>query len=359
MVKKKQDISQEELDFLEDLEEEEREIELNMLRERAKKSDAITDEKWELVNKENREFVEEFLYESTHLSPKSMKQYISALRIFYFWVYENLQNKPVYNIKKQEFMRYQNSLIRRGVSSNGIKMKRSAVSSMNKYLITMYEDDERFEKFKNFVDGIKLKVTNKVYSKVPLTKEEFDLIIKTLEENEQWQILAGMHFLYSSGCRRAELLELKKEIVNYEPAPKKSEDEANIYVTHELRAKGGGAEGERRRLFFDDVAKEAIQKWLEVRGEDNSPYLFVSKYGGKINKLNINAPNYWCSEIISDIIGRRVNPHLLRGTRSTHILQDGGDLKKVQHLLGHKSSATTDQFYDLREMKEDLSDIFK
>lgn len=329
-----------------------------MLRKRADKSPDITDEMWKKVNPFNREKVEEFLEESTHLSKYSQKQYRSSLRIFYYWVYESLNNKSIYEIKKKDFMRFQNYLIRKGQSSNAIKLKRSAVSSLNKYLINFYEDEEEFLTFRNFVEGVPNPTPNKVYNKIPLTKEEFELILKALEEDGQWQILAAMHFLYASACRRAELLQLKKEIVNYEPIKDKEGNPTNMYRTHELRAKGKGEFGEIRSLLFDDRAKLAIEKWLEVRGEDDCPYLFVSKYDGKINQLGLSAPNYWCKEIISDIIGRRVNPHLIRGTRSTHILEEGKDIKKAQVLLGHKQSSTTDQFYDLRQNKDDLSDIF-
>lgn len=45
------------------------------LRDRAKRVDEITDEQWEKVTPFNREKVEEFLYESVHLSPKTLKQY--------------------------------------------------------------------------------------------------------------------------------------------------------------------------------------------------------------------------------------------------------------------------------------------
>lgn len=348
---KDEELIEESLDF-ED--EEEKEIELNMLRERAKKSEAVTDEEWMSINKYNRQSVEEFLQESTHLSKESMKQYTSALKIFYVWVEESLRGKNFYEIKKKDFMRFQNALVRRGMSSNGIKMKRSAISSMNKYFINYYEDEPEFETFRNFVEGVKPPTKNKVYNKIPLSKEEFELILKTLEEDGQWQILAGMHFLYASGCRRAELLQLKKEIVNYSPI----QTEPNIYQTHDVRTKGEGEQGLVRKLVFDDRAKKAMEKWLEVRGDDKCPYLFVSHIGDKIQKLNITAPNYWCSEIISDIIGRRVNPHLIRGTRSTHILQEGKDISKAKALLGHKDVSTTQQFYDLREVKEDLSDIF-
>lgn len=335
-----------------------KEFNSNMLRKRAEKIEPVTDEMWKLVNPFNREKVEEFLLESTHLSKQSQTQYKSALRIFYYWVYESLKDKPIYEIKKKDFMRFQNSLIRRGMSSNGVKMKRSVISSLNKYLINYYEDDEDFETFRNFVEGVQNPTPNKVYNKVALSKEEYDLIIKTLEEDEQWQILAALKFLYASGCRRSELLQLKKSIVETEPLKDKQGNPTKMYKTHDVRAKGRGEQGEVRGLLFDEEAKLAISKWLEVRGEDDCPYIFVSQREGKVEQLNTSAPNYWFKEIISDIVGRRINVHLTRSSRATHALDDGADMKAIAKLLGHKDTSTTEKFYDLRENEDDLSNIF-
>lgn len=338
--------------------EEKKEIKMNTLRERASKEKPVTSEMWEKVNSYNRNFVEEFLMESTHLSAKSQVQYKSALYQFYYWVHETLNDKKINQIKKKDFLRYQNSLIRRGVSSNGIKMKRSAISSMNKYLINYYEDEEDFMTFRNFVEGVQNPTPNKVYNKIPLSKDELELIYKTLEEDEEWQIIAGLKVLYSSGCRRGEFLQLKKEIVNYEPLKDKDGNPTNTYKTNPVRAKGKGEQGEIRPLLIDKEAIDAINKWLEVRGEDDCEYIFISKHDGKIQQLGITTPNYWFKEIISDIVGRRINVHLTRSTRATHALEDGSDIKAVARLLSHKQTSTTEQFYDLRDNEDDVFDMF-
>lgn len=326
----------------------------NMLRDKAERSQEITPEQWQQVNSFNRNLVEEFLMESTQLSPRTIDQYRSGLHIFFHWVKETLgEDKKIFQLKKKDFLRFQNMLVRRGMSSSAIKFKRSAVSSFNKYLINFYEDDEDFLTFRNYVEGVANPTLNKTYDKIPLSQDEMESVVKILEESKQWQIIAALQFLYFSGCRRSELIEIKKEIIDYEYA-----EGTDYYITHKVRTKGKGSEGLLRPLLFGDTAKQAIIKWLEVRGDDDCEYVFTSKKNGKVNQISVSSVNYWFSEIISDIVGRRINPHLVRATRSTDILKSGKDIKKSQKLLGHKDSATTEKFYDLREDQEDMSDLF-
>ena len=334
-------------------------FEKNMLRERAQKLEEVTEAQWSQVSKYNRDKVEEFLAESTQLSDKTLIQYKSALKIFYYWVHESLNDKKVYQIKKKDFMRFQNMLVRRGMSSSGIKLKRSSVSSMNKYLINFYEDDEEFLTFRNFVEGVPNPVLSKTYEKVVLSKEEIDLICKTLQEAGQYQELAAFYMLYMAGCRRSELIQVRKEILSYEYVKDpKSGELKNYYMTHNVRGKGKGELGEQYPLLFDDTVKKYLQMWMDERGEDDCEYIFVSKRQNQVSQINPSAVNYWFSDIISDIIGRRVNPHITRSSRSTHILESGLDIKKAQKLLRHKDSSTTEKFYDLRQDKDDMGDVF-
>ena len=59
-----------------------KEIEMNMLRDRAKKADDITCEMWNQVRQEHRDLVNEYLDVSTHLSKRTKIQYESGLIIF-------------------------------------------------------------------------------------------------------------------------------------------------------------------------------------------------------------------------------------------------------------------------------------
>lgn len=79
----------------------------------AKRSDDITDEMWSEVLEFNRNMVQEYLDNQTDLSIKTKIAYKSGLRIFFYWVKQNLNNKNFLDIKKKEYVRYLNWITNR------------------------------------------------------------------------------------------------------------------------------------------------------------------------------------------------------------------------------------------------------
>ena len=334
----------------------------------ADKLPEVTSEQWLGVNEFNRNITEEFLRESTQLSPKTIKQYTSALRQFFFWIKENVDNKSILEIESLDYLKFQNSLIRREVSPSGVRFKRSAISSLNGYILLYYE--KKYPTFKNFISK---KIANPpkafVHAKEPLTLEEYKVLIEKLESNPKkknyLQQLAYLKFSFATGCRREEARLLLKEVVNYKLIEKeieisnkqgvKEKKTGKYYLTHEIRCKGKGSVGKIRKIKFDENAMEAIKKWLEFRGEDDCPYVFVSKRNGQIKQVGENTFNGWCKKIFEPIVGRRFHPHALRESRATTmVVEEEMDIRVAQKLLGHESSITT-EIYIIRN-KEDESD---
>ncbi|MBD5589226.1 tyrosine-type recombinase/integrase [Clostridium botulinum] len=100
------------------------------------------------------------------------------------------------------------------------------------------------------------------------------------------------------------------------------------------------------------------KEWLEVRGDDNCPYVFVTKYGGEIKQISRNTFNQWCSNDFEKVIKRRVHPHILRESRATNlVIHEGKNIEAAQSLLGHESSETT-QIYVIRDTSEDADEAF-
>lgn len=205
-------------------------------------------------------------------------------------------------------------------------------------------------------------------TKEPLTKEEFSNLIEKLKEMNEWQKVSYLLFSYSSGCRRSEAWQLKKDLVNAEPVVKtikaKDEDgteiekESRYYMTPPVRCKGKGKTGNMRRLKFDQDTMDAFIKWIEQRGEDDCEYMFVSGKGEGAKHLNVNTFNAWCSGLFTKIVGRRVHPHITRESRATNIVvEEGKDIKAAQALLGHKSSETT-EIYVIKDDTDEVDDLF-
>jgi integrase len=322
------------------------------------KLNEVTDVEWKEVNDFNKQITQEFL-EQQHLSPHTLVQYQSAIKIFFIWVKENCQNRSIIDLKPRDALRYQNFLISRGLSSNAVKLKRSAVSSLCGYIELYYGED--YPLFRNIYNK---KIPNPPKAlkneKQPLTKDELDLIINTLKEKEEWQMVAYVLFSYWSGCRRAEAAQLKKEVTTYEKVKdNKTGEYKDYYMSNLIRCKGKGIQGNLRKLVLGQEAMDAIIKWLEIRGEDDCELVFVKKLkDGTVTPLAPSAFNYWCQEIFTKIVGRRVHPHQLRSTRATHIVAiEGKDIKTAQKVLGHQSSETT-EIYVIREDDDDIDDAF-
>lgn len=307
-------------------------------------------DKLKTINPDNANWMKIFFESKQNLSKQSLIQYENALQIFMIWVLDNCNNNAFTDLKKRDFLRYQNFLLNLGLSSSAIKLKRSAVSSLCNLIENYYQDE--YPLFRSIVKGVENVPLTRVYNKEPLTKEEMDILREYLAKNELWQELAYLEVSYSTAGRRAEIRQIYKNVVNNEPNSK------GFYTTNMVRCKGKGRQGVVRPLYFSQQAMDAIKKWIDVRGEDSCKYLFVSKYGGKIRQISAGAFNDWCINIFSEAVGRRVHPHLLRSSRATHLVVDKGkDINSAKNLLGHLSSNTT-EIYVIRDETESLEDCF-
>ena len=329
-----------------------------------KKLEAVTQEQWNEVCEFNRNLVESFLSDSVELSPKSRKAYESNLKIWFVWVKDNLKNKKQIDIKPLEYKKFQNWMVNRGCSSSDTNNKRAAISSLNGYIEIYYHDD--YPTFRNFINkSIKRPPKNTVREKIPLTKEEFRHLVEVLKERGEYQMVAYVLFTFDAGCRREESRQLTKDTATFEPIIKSrtTKDESGngvtteikMYYTKPIRCKGGKI----RRLAFGEEAMEAMKEWLRIRGDDDCPYMFVTKYGGQIRQIGETTFNNWFATTITPIVGRPVHPHTLRASRATQaVVEDGKDVESVRQLLGHEDSSTTINFYVGREDDDEVDDLF-
>ncbi|HHW7447698.1 tyrosine recombinase XerC [Pasteurella multocida] len=136
---------------------------------------------------------------------------------------------------------------------------------------------------------------------------------------------AILELLYSSGLRLSELQSLNLNSINTR--------------VREVRVMGKG--NKERIVPFGRYASHAIQQWLKVRILFNpkDEALFVSQLGNRLTHRAIQQRlEVWG---IKQGLSSHLNPHKLRHSFATHMLEASSDLRAVQELLGHSNLSTT------------------
>ena len=89
---------------------------------------------------------------------------------------------------------------------------------------------------------------------------------------------------------------------------------------------GGG--GKPIGYMVNTEALRYMQLWVDNRGYEHE-YTFTTKYGGKIDVMSDSWANNFCTDVLSDIIGRRINPHIFKASAITHLLNENVPMNLV------------------------------
>ena len=135
---------------------------------------------------------------------------------------------------------------------------------------------------------------------------------------------AILELLYGSGLRVSELCNLKFDQIDFQK--------------HLLRIKGKG--GKERLVPLSRKSIQCLELWLKngrlkmLGTKEEHDFVYVNMRCKKITPRDVRR-----------LLDRRssvpVNPHALRHTFATHLLDGGADLREVQELLGHSDLSST------------------
>lgn len=135
---------------------------------------------------------------------------------------------------------------------------------------------------------------------------------------------AIVELFYSSGLRLAELCALNVDSVG----------------SRELRVTGKGSK--TRIVPVGSKALAALQRWVRERAlivKDDERALFVGREGRRLSPRTVEyRVRAWARA--AGLPGG-LHPHRLRHSFATHLLEESGDLRAVQELLGHANLSTT------------------
>ena len=288
-------------------------------------------------------YLEDFLLhiQTNNYSPETLYNYERDLKTFENFL-KNEVNLPFEKINKRVIEQYKAYLVSRDrKTALGQKPEKNltagsinrALSSIRRYLKYLIKMDY---KAPIAPESIELMRTGKKHPHVA----EFEEIKKLIESPTQFEKdkvvslrnRAMLETLFSTGMRISELINLKKE---------------QIDKTGRVFIKGKGKK--ERFVYLTPRAQKHIKNYIEVRGQTDSPFLFIPYRGKNVHqKAKKVSPNYFEEKVkrYRELLGLNIpiSPHSIRHAFATYLAESGANPAAIQILLGHESLDTTTRY---------------
>lgn len=167
-----------------------------------------------------------------------------------------------------------------------------------------------------------------------MTREEAQAIINAPDSTAAGlRDRAMLHLAVATGMRVSELVGTQLEDLDLQPQP-----------TITVHGKG---RRERRLPLWRETAT-ALKRWLQVRPDVRSRYLFLNDRGGALTRSGfaylLDKYVDIATRSVPSLRKKRVSPHVLRHTCAMLTLQATRDVRKVALWLGHAHLTTTEVY---------------
>ncbi|MBN2379074.1 tyrosine-type recombinase/integrase [candidate division WOR-3 bacterium] len=274
-----------------------------------------------------------FLRDERRASPHTLRAYRKDLEHFLDYLKEYKGKSDLYAVDRQDVRGFIALQTRLGYSKRTIQRRLSSAKSLFKFLCA----EERIK-----LNPARLVKGPRLSKRLPhvFTQSQMEEVFTRLNMADDPDLLrdrAIVELLYDEGLRISELAGL---------------DVPNIdFARGEIKVFGKGSK--ERIVPLGSRASDAVKSYIEAR---TSGPVFIKEPAGKrmgVRDLR-RIVNYYLSQLPD---APAVNPHALRHSFATHLMERGADLRAVQELLGHASLSTT-QAYTHVGVKR-LKEIYK
>lgn len=286
----------------------------------------------------NLQAYQDYLVKEKNYSPLTVRAYLDDINSFQEYLKEqsiNLEEVVYPNIRSWIVV-----LMEHNMSTTSVNRKISALKSFYKFLLKVKQISVN-----PLLKHKSLKTAKKV--QIPFSEKEINDVFLDNDCMNDFEGIRNrliLELFYTTGIRRAELINLKLSSIN--------EIQKSIRVV--------GKRNKERVIPMLDCTLNLYRIYKAQRNNleqiNDKEMLILSKTGHKVSESFVyRLINDYFSAVSKK---EKKSPHVLRHSFATHLLNNGADLNSVKELLGHASLSST-QIYthsSLAELKKVYQD---
>ena len=277
----------------------------------------------------------EYIAVEKRYSPNTLISYRKDLEDFSLFLLETEAHQDLVKVDKKIIRNFMVYLGEKKIAKRSINRKLSSLRSFYLFLLKVGEIKtsplENIQSLKFYAE-----------KQIPFSEEEMADQQREVNRPAKKSLLKELivETLYQTGVRRAELVNLLLENVDFSKS--------------EIKVIGKG--NKARVIPISKKLSTLMAEYLLIRKplEAYTEYFFINAKGKKLNdKFVYSTVNTYLSLVTSK---KKKSPHILRHSFATHVLECGAEISKVKMIMGHSSLAST-QVYTSANI-EQLKKVF-
>lgn len=277
----------------------------------------------------------EYIAVEKRYSPNTLISYRKDLEDFSLFLLETEAHQDLVKVDKKIIRNFMVYLGEKKIAKRSINRKLSSLRSFYLFLLKVGEIKtsplENIQSLKFYAE-----------KQIPFSEEEMADQQREVNRPAKKSLLKELivETLYQTGIRRAELVNLLLENVDFSKS--------------EIKVIGKG--NKARVIPISKKLSTLMAEYLLIRKplEAYTEYFFINAKGKKLNdKFVYSTVNTYLSLVTSK---KKKSPHILRHSFATHVLECGAEISKVKMIMGHSSLAST-QVYTSANI-EQLKKVF-
>ena len=281
-----------------------------------------------------------YLRNSCNLSKNTVVSYASDLKqlMLFLGKYNNMQYRidDFKNLNKVDMRAWFLSRKNAGESSKTISRGLSAVKSFLKFLIKEGQMES------SIILSMKSPKVEKTLPR-PLNITQINDIMGSIVDIKQtsWLVKrdkALLALIYSAGLRVSEALGLNREMFL----------SSNEFIS--ILGKGGKI----RMVPIVEQVKKLVLDYLNACKFNDFEPLFINNRGERLTASAVQKLIKKSRRLLG--LSDNVTPHAFRHSCATHLMENTGDLRGIQELLGHSSISSTQIYADIA--KKYISEVY-